>query len=235
MNSTYVLCQDITVRNEHFGCLVCDTSTGRYFQFNEDAFKILKTMLSPRTVAEIHSYVNKQGYVISLDSLQLFLDDLKRKRLVTLNSTYPLLKPIIIEKPTNALPHNCLSTPASCTIYITDFCSKQCLHCVTRSSPFLSQADDLPPSRWREIFKSLRDWGVVSLVFTGGEPLLKVGIYETLAFADELGLRWFNKSGEKTVFGRILKRCGKNMTKNLSATPCKRFSMGNQSSLFLKS
>ncbi len=23
-------------------------------------------------------------------------------------------------------------------------------------------------------------------------------------------MRWFNKSGEKTVFGRILKRCGKN-------------------------
>ena len=30
-------------------------------------------------------------------------------------------------------------------------------------------------------------------------------------------LRWFNKSGEKTVFGRILKICGKNTMMNLSA------------------
>jgi hypothetical protein len=32
-----------------------------------------------------------------------------------------------------------------------------------------------------------------------------------------LKLRWFNKSGEKTVFDRISKICGKNMTMNLSA------------------
>ena len=30
-------------------------------------------------------------------------------------------------------------------------------------------------------------------------------------------LTWFNKSGEKTVFGRISKICGKNTTTNLSA------------------
>ncbi len=30
-------------------------------------------------------------------------------------------------------------------------------------------------------------------------------------------MRWFNKSGEKTVFGKILKICGKNTTMNLSA------------------
>jgi hypothetical protein len=34
-----------------------------------------------------------------------------------------------------------------------------------------------------------------------------------------LELRWFNKSGEKTVFGRISKRCGKNTMKNLSKMP----------------
>ena len=32
-------------------------------------------------------------------------------------------------------------------------------------------------------------------------------------------VRWFNKSGEKTVFGRISKRCGKNTMMNLSAMP----------------
>ena len=187
MDLTYALHQDVTIRNEYFGCLVCDTSTGRYFQFNEDAFNILKVLVNPRTVGELHSYLHKQGYTIPPSNLQLFLDDLKRKRLLSVDPTRPLLKPTLIEKPADDLRHNCLSAPASCTIYITDFCSKQCLHCVTRSSPFLSQDMDLPPDEWHRIFKSLREWGVVSLVFTGGEPLLKVGIYETLAFADELG------------------------------------------------
>ena len=187
MTTKYILDENVTVRNEHFGCLVCDTSSGRYFQFNEDAFNIFKELTSPKSINDLCSSLNEKGCSISPDGLRVFLDNLLEKRLLILNPLVTHSVPLIVEKPKSTLPDNCLSAPASCTIYITDFCLKQCLHCVTRSSPSISQANDLPPEQWHKIFKSLREWGVVSLVFTGGEPLMKVGIYETLAYANELG------------------------------------------------
>lgn len=50
-------------------------------------------------------------------------------------------------------------------------------------------------------------------------PNLRVFCAEQL---DHLKVRWFNKSEEKTFFGRISKICGKNTMTNLSATLYKR-------------
>lgn len=182
MTRAYSLKGDVTVRNESFGCLVCDTSRGCYFQYDHDAFAVLQTLDTARTQPEIVAELEARGCTIIPEELSQFLNKLDQEKLLS-ESEDPGQPTMVYRK---APPTNCLSAPASCTIYITDFCPKRCRHCVTRSAPTVSQFGDLTPDQWSGVFQRLRKWGVMSLVFTGGEPLAKSGIFDILRMADDL-------------------------------------------------
>ena len=91
--------------------------------------------------------------------------------------------------------------------------------------------------KWRQEYNEyLKDRPVVILPDkddAGQKHALQIADY-IKGIAKSIKMRWFNKSGEKTVFGKISKICGKNTMTNLNAMLSGKFLTVNQSGLFLK-
>ncbi|MBL7770018.1 MAG: radical SAM protein [Flavipsychrobacter sp.] len=183
----FALNKGIAIRQEFFGCLIFDPTTERFYQYNQDAFKILKYLKFPATKTELILRLKQDGLKMNEDCLGIFLDDLKRKKVLVDASSDKTLSLFTEISMGDIVPDNYLVAPTGCTIYVTEFCSKRCLHCIVRSSPNVSTKNDLTIKEWQPIFIKLREWGVFSLIFTGGEPLLKKDIFEILGAADKLG------------------------------------------------
>jgi radical SAM protein with 4Fe4S-binding SPASM domain len=108
--------------------------------------------------------------------------------------------PVVSEKHTENVPQevtmtdsvtSCLAPsflPATAVLEMTYRCNHECLFC---SCPWYSPRGDyavkseLSIEEWKGIIRKLCTMGVSSLAFTGGEPLLKEGIEELIAFSSQ--------------------------------------------------
>jgi MoaA/NifB/PqqE/SkfB family radical SAM enzyme len=80
-----------------------------------------------------------------------------------------------------------LSAPTSVSIHITQFCPKECKHCVTSSSSKINRSNELTTEQWFSVFEKLKTFGCTSIVFTGGDCFARKDIIDILKKADELG------------------------------------------------
>jgi radical SAM protein with 4Fe4S-binding SPASM domain len=75
--------------------------------------------------------------------------------------------------------------PATAVLEMTYRCNHECLFC---SCPWFAPAGtyevrpELSVKEWKEVIRKLCSMGVFSFAFTGGEPLLKEGIEELIAY-----------------------------------------------------
>jgi radical SAM protein with 4Fe4S-binding SPASM domain len=71
---------------------------------------------------------------------------------------------------------------------ITRQCNLRCVHCYNNSGS--SRADDeLSRQEAEEVLRDLAGFGVPSVLFSGGEPLMRKDLFELMTTARELGLR----------------------------------------------
>jgi radical SAM protein with 4Fe4S-binding SPASM domain len=71
---------------------------------------------------------------------------------------------------------------------ITRACNLKCVHCYNDSGS--TRADDeLSTKEAKEVLQDLADFGVPSVLFSGGEPLLRKDLLELMDYARQLGLR----------------------------------------------
>jgi radical SAM protein with 4Fe4S-binding SPASM domain len=76
--------------------------------------------------------------------------------------------------------------PATAVLEMTYRCNHACLFC---SCPWFSERGDFPrrpelsAAEWKAVIRRLLEMGVCDLAFTGGEPLLKEGLFEIIEFA----------------------------------------------------
>ncbi|MCL1920522.1 MAG: radical SAM protein [Kiritimatiellaeota bacterium] len=80
--------------------------------------------------------------------------------------------------------------PATAVLEMTWACNHACLFC---SCPWFDMArgdarppEEMPVSEWKELVETFARAGVTSFCFTGGEPLLKKGLLELIAFTARL-------------------------------------------------
>ncbi|MFA5231086.1 MAG: radical SAM protein [Candidatus Omnitrophota bacterium] len=69
-------------------------------------------------------------------------------------------------------------------ISITNRCNLRCRMCDIPCG----EIDELPTSRWKDVIKDACRLGAQTVVFSGGEPLLREDIYELIFFTKENGL-----------------------------------------------
>jgi radical SAM protein with 4Fe4S-binding SPASM domain len=70
---------------------------------------------------------------------------------------------------------------------ITRGCNLKCVHCYNDSG---ARADDeLSTEEAKQVLRDLADFGVPSVLFSGGEPLTRGDLFELIGYAGELGLR----------------------------------------------
>ncbi len=96
--------------------------------------------------------------------------------------------------------------PATAVLEMTYRCSHACVFC---SCPWYAaggefdERPELTAREWRQVIRMLCDMGSVNLAFTGGEPLLKDGIEDLIAFAGECTVEHV-----ETENGRLVSRLG---------------------------
>lgn len=78
-----------------------------------------------------------------------------------------------------------LSAPYRCDLILTYRCQNNCSHCYA-GGPHSTR--EISINSWKQIIDRLSDWGVPTVVFTGGEPLLRDGIDVLVQHAEDSGL-----------------------------------------------
>lgn len=181
-SNTYVL-DEIILRKEFFGGIISALKTNLYHQVNSDSFKILSKLKSPKTVFQLKYDLEKDGFLVDNHTLFSFLDQMKNLRVIT-NASKSQGALIFFEEE-DVMRKDCLRAPASVSFHITQFCPKQCLHCVTESSPYVDRTGEVPTEGWFKIIEKLRAFGCTSIVFTGGDCFAKERIFDILEKADQ--------------------------------------------------
>jgi MoaA/NifB/PqqE/SkfB family radical SAM enzyme len=177
----------LIIRKEWFGLLVYNFLGDSYRQYNTDAEKIIGKLMIPRSIEELKYELKKDGFRIPLRQLTAFLCQcIADGILIETDSAEPSRAYSFfmgIER--ESMRRDCLFRPSGVSIYITNACTKKCLHCVARAQP-TPLKEELRIADWKIILQKLRKEGVITLAITGGEPLLKDGIFDLLSFADTL-------------------------------------------------
>lgn len=181
----YQLSPDVAIRRESFGCMVFNRQLRLPAQFNSDAWIVLGRLRRPRALSEIVRDLVNEGISVDDDRLRRFLDARVADGLVSTQEQAQSAR--VIDRPAGLVSTQALSAPWASTIYVTERCPKRCLHCIVSSSPKASTDGELTVEQWQVALQRLYDWGVIALIFTGGEPLIRPGIFDILEMASEMG------------------------------------------------
>ncbi len=74
--------------------------------------------------------------------------------------------------------------PTVCTLQVTTKCQANCVHC-SAARHKRSDRQELSTQEWKRVIRESEKLGVVTVVFTGGEPLLRPDIYELIEWVDK--------------------------------------------------
>jgi hypothetical protein len=180
-NDKYTL-DNIILRKEFFGGIISTLNTHSYHQVNEDGFKILKNLKTPKTITELKNDLDNE-FSISENALTDFVHEMISLSIIC-KSTSPKDALVYFEDEETTRT-DCLNAPTSVSIYITQFCPKECKHCVTYSSPHVKRDHEVSPENWFKVIDKLRAFGCTTLVFTGGDCLAKERIFDIIKKADD--------------------------------------------------
>jgi len=177
---------NVTIRREYFGCLSFNSLNGQYRQFNKDAYSIFSMLNRGVILADLMNLLKAQGFTLSIEALASFLSVGVADGLLQLTETLDDNVGSLFDYNETELQCTHLAAPSSCTLYVTERCTKSCLHCVVRSDP--TPREELSTDQFVYILEQLRRMGVFSVIITGGEPLLRPDIADVLNAANNLGL-----------------------------------------------
>ena len=98
--------------------------------------------------------------------------------------------------------------PVTIVWNITNRCNLNCLHCHQDSSPASSESE-LTTSEAYKVIDNMSDAGVAILTFSGGEPLLRKDIYDTIKRANDRGMLCTIASNGILMTAEIVKKLSK--------------------------
>jgi len=74
--------------------------------------------------------------------------------------------------------------PTVCTLQVTTRCQANCVHCSAARHKRPGETE-LSTDEWKQVIRDSEKLGSVSIIFTGGEPLLRPDIYELIEWVDK--------------------------------------------------
>lgn len=74
--------------------------------------------------------------------------------------------------------------PTVCTLQVTTRCQANCIHC-SAARHKRKDSPELSTEEWKKVIREAEQLGVVTVVFTGGEPLLRPDIFELIEWVDK--------------------------------------------------
>lgn len=180
----YALSSGIILRREWFGCLVFQSLNGRYWQFNADAYEILSCLTVPISIQDLRGKLYLDGLEIEVSDLASFIKHYEEQGVVSQRDEASGILSFFGNS--SDFQTNCLIAPSSVTLYITDFCPKNCRHCATGSHNRIDMNAEFKVPDWEPVLQDLRQSGVCMLVISGGEPLASAVTMPVLQMADKM-------------------------------------------------
>ena len=95
-------------------------------------------------------------------------------------------------------------TPFHMVWLATNACNARCVHC--SSDALRCRPAELTTEEARKMLSDLREMGVLDLVVSGGEPLLRKDLFELIAYATQIGLRVGLGSNGSTITESVAQR-----------------------------
>lgn len=74
--------------------------------------------------------------------------------------------------------------PTVCTLQVTTRCQANCIHCSAERHK-RQWEKDLSTQEWKRVIRHAEQLGSVTVIFTGGEPLLRSDIFELIEWVDK--------------------------------------------------
>ena len=101
--------------------------------------------------------------------------------------------------------------PHTAVLEMTYRCNHTCLFC---SCPWYAgrfeMKDEIGVAEWKGVIKKLHARNVSNMAFTGGEPLLKEGLFEIIHYAVNLGISTHLLSNGRIMSDEVLQFCADN-------------------------
>ena len=119
-----------------------------------------------------------------------------------------------------------LKLPRTAVFEMTYRCNHQCVFC---SCPWFSGHYEILPEidteAWCQLLDELKQRKVLSVAFSGGEPLLKEGLFDVMAYAIKIGMGAHLLSNGRIMSDEVLSFCSKHKIQlSLSLPGCDTFS-----------
>lgn len=94
--------------------------------------------------------------------------------------------------------------PTRLTLSVTTACNYRCHHCCNRSG--LPLPGELGDDEWRGVIRSAGEIGMVSITFSGGEPLMRPGLPTLIGEASAAGIYSILSTNASLIDGRAARR-----------------------------
>lgn len=153
-----------------------------FTRVNEHGKAILEAVGQETTAREIAGKVAARfGYEPEKieQKVTVFLDNMTATRYIH-EGAY---KPEIVEMPD--LKHG---KPGTLYVHPTYKCNLSCIYCYNKKERKETPAEEMTTGEWCDIFDRAKEFGIESLIFTGGEPLLRKDIFELARYANGIGM-----------------------------------------------
>lgn len=168
-------------RREHFGCVISRDEEGSVRKFNRAAAFILEQYLEPceapmvpesLRVSDVRGFVSK----CCRERILVAETEVRDPNFGIHNLDITIFDPVV------------LTVPVGLEIELTRRCLRKCTYCAYGSHPRFQTAGELSSAEWIEQLTRASHRGVFVVRFTGGDPLLKEGVFDILDAADRLRL-----------------------------------------------
>ncbi len=122
------------------------------------------------------------------NDMEEFVDELLAEKIL-----YDGENPYAEEQWSNKIPNEVANVFAkehklfSLSFELTYRCVEKCIHCYIDDAPKFCAADELTLEEYKNILRQARDMGCVSILFTGGEVLLRPDLCDIVEYAVKLG------------------------------------------------
>ncbi|MHC4119447.1 MAG: radical SAM protein [Planctomycetota bacterium] len=91
---------------------------------------------------------------------------------------------------------------------ITSACNLKCVHCYNDSGA--CSADEVSTDEAKGVLDSLAEFGVPSVLFSGGEPLIRPDLFDLIGYAGDKGLRTVISTNGTLITPEMAKKIKKN-------------------------
>ncbi len=173
---------EVAVYWENGEYIVHNVKVSTWGLFDGEELFIYQTLRTYETVGEATKHLNYDSETISRVIVRALFN---RLAFTTAEAAQDS-----IERARTALNHQPdVPVPNAAYLVMTLRCNLSCTYCYAESGPHVTIQDDLTTAQYKSVLQQVKQLGVRTVIFTGGEPFIRPDIGELIAFAKSLGLR----------------------------------------------